>query len=154
MNWLNKKVAESPYKLAILGGIAISIVASVVMASVQSWLPSFDSEGLSAVDQLLAGPPFIVAILLFIIVIVSPIIEEIFFRKFLWWISSLLFSQTTTLILISLLFLAAHGSIFHAIGILPITFFFGWLRIKTGSIKHCTVAHMVNNATASSFFFL
>ena len=154
MNWMNKKVAESPYKLAMIGGIVISIVASVVMANVQSWLPSFDSEGLNAVDQLLAGPPFIVAILLFIIVIVSPILEEIFFRKFLWRISSFLFSQTTTLIIISLLFVAVHGSLFHAIGILPITLFFGWLRMKTGSIKHCTIAHVANNATASVFFFL
>jgi len=154
MNWLNKKATESPYKLAIIGGIVISIVASVVMANVQSWFPSFDSEGLNAVDQLLSGPPLIVAILLFIVVIVSPILEEVFFRKFLWWLSSFLFSQTTTLIFISVLFAAVHGSLFHAIGLLPISFFFGWLRIKTGSIKHCTVAHMANNATASAFFFL
>ena len=154
MNWMNKKVAESPYKLAILGGIAISVVASVVMASVQSWLPSFDSEGLSAVDQLLAGPPLFVAILLFIIVIFSPLVEEVVFRKFLWWISSLMFSPITTLFIISILFAAIHGSLFHAIGLLPISFFLGWLRMKTGSIKHCTVAHMVNNAAASAFFFL
>ena len=154
MNWLNKKVAESPYKLAIFGGIVIALVASVAMAEVQSWFPSFDSEGLNAVDQLLAGPPIIVAIVLFVIVIFSPVVEELFFRKFLWWISSFLFSQTTTLIVISVLFAAIHGSIFHAIGLLPISFFFGWLRIKTGSIKHCTVAHIVNNATASSLFFL
>ena len=151
---MNSKIAESPYKMAILGGVVISIAASVVMANVQSWFPSFDSEGLNAVDQLLAGPPIIAALLLFIVVMVSPILEEVFFRKFLWWISSFLFSQTTTLIVISLLFVAAHGSIFHAIGLLPISFFLGWLRIKTGSIKHCTVAHVANNATASVFFFL
>ena len=44
MNWLNKKVAESPYKLAIIGGIVIALVASVVMANVHSWFPSFDSR--------------------------------------------------------------------------------------------------------------
>jgi len=154
MNWLSKKATESPYKLAIIGGVIISLLASVVMANVQSWLPSLDSEGLSAVDQLLAGPPLLVAVLLFTIVIVSPILEEVFFRKFLWWISSFLFSQTTTLIVISVLFAAIHGSLFHAIGLLPISFFFGWLRIKTGSIKHCTVAHIANNAAASSLFFL
>tara|TARA_R100000458_G_C8239913_1_gene219271 strand:- start:47 stop:511 length:465 start_codon:yes stop_codon:yes gene_type:complete len=154
MNWLNKKVAQSPYKLAMIGGVVISIVASTVMAAVQSWFPSLDSEGLEAVNQLLAGPPIIVATLLFAIVIVSPIMEELIFRKFLWWVSSLMFSQTTTLIVISILFAAIHGSLFHAIGLLPISFFFGWLRIKTGSIKHCTVAHIANNAAASSLFFL
>ena len=154
MNWMNRKVAESPYKLAMIGGIVISIVASTVMAAIQSWFPSFDSEGLEAVDQLLAGPPLVVAILLFIIVAVSPILEELIFRKFLWWMSSLIFSPITTLFIISILFAAVHGSLFHAIGLIPISFFLGWLRMKTGSIKHCTVAHIANNATASVFFFL
>jgi hypothetical protein len=95
-----------------------------------------------------------VAILLFLIVIVSPVLEELIFRKFLWWISSLMFSPITTLFVISILFAAVHGSLFHAIGLLPISFFFGWLRMKTGSIKHCTVAHMANNAAASALFFL
>ena len=154
MNWLNKKVAESPYKLAVLGGAVIAFAVSAIMAEVHSWFPSLDSEGLEAVNQLLAGPPIVVAILLFAIVIVSPIMEELIFRKFLWWVSSLMFSQTTTLIVISILFAAVHGSLFHAIGLLPISFFFGWLRMKTGSIKHCTVAHIANNAAASSLFFL
>jgi len=154
MNWMNRKVAESPYKLAMLGGIVISIVASTVMASIQSWFPSFDSEGLEAVDQLLAGPPLVVAVLLFLIIIVSPLIEELIFRKFLWWMSSLMFSPITTLFIISILFAAIHGSLFHAIGLLPISFFFGWLRMKTGSIKHCIVSHVANNAAASAFFFL
>jgi uncharacterized protein len=154
MNWLNKKVTESPYKLAIIGGIVIPLVVSALMAEVQSWFPSLDSEGLEAVNTLLSAPPLILVIVLFILVIVSPILEEVFFRKFLWWFSSLMFSQTTTLIVISILFAAIHGSLFHAIGLLPISFFFGWLRIKTGSIKHCTVAHIANNAAASSLFFL
>ena len=154
MNWLNKKVAESPYKLAILGGIIIPLVVSALMAEVQSWFPSLDSEGLEAINQLLASSPAVIAVLLFAIVIFSPIVEELMFRKFLWWVSSLMFSQTTTLIAISIFFAAIHGSLFHAIGLLPISFFFGWLRMKTGSIKHCTVAHIVNNATASSLFFL
>ena len=154
MNWLNRKVAESPYKLAMFGGMVIAIVATTVMAGIQSWFPSFRSEGLEAVNQLLAGPPLVVAILLFLIVIVSPIAEELIFRKLLWWMSSLMFSPITTLFIISILFAAIHGSLFHALGLLPISFFFGWLRMKTGSVKHCTVAHMANNAAASVFFFL
>ena len=154
MNWMNRKASESPYKLAMLGGIVISVAASTVMAAIQSWFPNFDSEGLEAVDQFLSGPPAFVAILLFLIVIVSPLMEELIFRKFLWWVSSLMFSPITTLFIISILFAAIHGSLFHAIGLLPISFFFGWLRMKTGSVKHCTVAHVANNAAASVFFFL
>jgi membrane protease YdiL (CAAX protease family) len=154
MNWMNNKVAESPYKLAMLGGALIAVISSTVMAYIQSWLPSFDSEGLEAVDQFLSGPPVFVAILLFAIIIVSPLLEELLFRKLLWWMSSLMFSPITTLFIISLSFVAIHGSLFHAIGLLPISFFLGWLRMKTGSVKHCTVAHVANNAAASVFFFL
>jgi membrane protease YdiL (CAAX protease family) len=154
MNWMNRKVTESPYKLAMFGGIVIAIVATTVMAGIQSWFPSFRSEGLEAVNQLLAGPPLVVGILLFLIVIVSPLMEELIFRKFLWWMSSLMFSPIATLFIISILFAAIHGSLFHAIGVLPSSFFFGYLRMKTGSIKHCTVAHVANNAAASAFFFL
>ena len=77
MDWMNRKVAESPYRLAMFGGIIISIVVSTLMAAVQSWFPNFDSEGLEAVDQLLAGPPLVVGVLLFIIVIVSPILDSL-----------------------------------------------------------------------------
>ena len=154
MNWMNKKVAESPYRLAVSGGIIISIFATIIMAMVNAWAPELDSEGLKIIDQLFSAGPLSVFSLLFLIVIVSPIMEELIFRKFLWWVSSLMFSQTTTLIVISILFAAIHGSLFHAIGLLPISFFFGWLRMKTGSIKHCTVAHIANNAAASSLFFL
>ena len=154
MNWLNKKVAESPYKLAILGGIIIPLVVSALMAEVQSWFPSLDSEGLEAINQLLASSPAVIAVLLFAIVIFSPIVEELMFRKFLWWVSSLMFSQTTTLIAISIFFAAIHGSLFHAIGLLPISFFLGWLRMKTDSVKPSIVAHIANNAAASVFFFL
>jgi len=154
MDWMNRKVTESPYKLAMFGGMVIAIVATTVMAGIQSWFPSFSSEGLEAVNQLLAGPPLVVAILLFLIVIVSPLMEELIFRKFLWWMSSLMFEPIATLFIISILFAAIHGSPFHAIGVLPSSFFFGWLRMKTGSVKHCTLAHVANNATASVFFFL
>ena len=154
MNWMNRKVAESPYKLAMLGGALIAVISSTVMASIQSWLPSFDSKGLEAVDQFLSGPPVFAAILLFTIIIVSPLIEELLFRKFLWWISSLIFSPITTLFIISILFIAIHGSLFHAIGLIPISFFLGWLRMKTGSVKPSIVAHIANNAAASVFFFL
>jgi len=154
MNWLNKRVEETPYKLAMIGGIVISIIATTFMAGIQSWFPESGTEGLEAVDRLLSGDLAPAFILFFAIAIVSPILEELIFRKFLWWISSFMFSQWTTLFIISILFAAIHGSLFHAIGLLPISFFFGWLRMKTGSVKHCIVAHTTNNITATLFFLL
>ena len=154
MNWMNKKVVRAPYLLAASVGVIIAVLATTTMAGISHLFPALDSKGLEAIDRLLAGDPSAVIILLFAIIIISPLIEELLFRKFLWWISSLIFSPITTLFVISLLFAAIHGSLFHAIGLLPISFFLGWLRIKTGSIKHCTMAHVANNAAASVFFFL
>tara|TARA_R110000824_G_scaffold199797_1_gene383799 strand:- start:42 stop:506 length:465 start_codon:yes stop_codon:yes gene_type:complete len=154
MDWLNKRVEESPYKLAMIGGIVISIIATTFMAGIQSWFPESGTEGLEAVDRLLSGDLAPAFILFFAIAIVSPILEELIFRKFLWWISSFLFEQVETLFIISILFVMLHGSLFLAIGLLPISFFVGWLRMKTGSIKHSIVAHAANNIAATLFFLL
>ena len=154
ISWLNKKAEESPYKLAMYGGAIVAFLASAIMAGVSELFPSFNSGSLEEIGQWFSGSPVVVSILLFLIIIVSPLIEELIFRKFLWWLSSKLFSPYTTLFVISILFVAIHGEVVHAVGLLPISFFLGWLRMKTGSVKHCTVAHMANNAAASVFFFL
>mgnify|MGYP003628982925 FL=1 len=154
MNWMNKKVVRAPYLLAASVGVIIAVLATTTMAGISHLFPALDSKGLEAIDRLLAGDPSAVIILLFAIIIISPLIEELLFRKFLWWISSLIFSPMKTLFIISILFVLIHGSLFHAIGLIPISFFLGWLRMKTGSVKPSIVAHMANNAAASVFFFL
>ena len=154
MNWLNKKVTESPYKLAIIGGMLIATVVSLFYATLQSATSAGDSTNLEFVDKLLNGPMGYAFIFLFAIVIISPLMEELIFRKFLWWISSMMFSPKTTLFIISFLFVAIHGEIAYAIALLPISVFLGWLRMKTGSIKPSIVAHIANNAAASVFFYL
>jgi len=154
MDWMNRKVAESPYKLAAIGGMLIATVVSLFLAILRGATPAGESTNLENIDRMLNGPPGLAFIFLFLIVFVSPLAEEMIFRKFLWWISSMMFSPKTTLFIISFLFAAIHGEIAHAIGLLPISFFFGWLRMKTGSVKPSIVAHIANNAAAAAFFYL
>jgi uncharacterized protein len=48
----------------------------------------------------------------------------------------------------SVLFAAAHVEPAHAILVLPLGLWFGWLRRHTGSLWPSLVAHMANNGLA------
>ena len=154
MNWMNRRVIEAPYRLASIGGVLIATAVSLFYAALQSATSAGDSTNLEFVDKLLNGPIGIAFIFLFAIVVISPLLEEIVFRKLLWRLSLVIFSPKTTLFVISFLFVAIHGEIAYAIALLPISFFLGWLRMKTGSVKPSIVAHIANNAAASVFFYL
>jgi membrane protease YdiL (CAAX protease family) len=149
-DWLNKKVERSPYYLAVLGAVIIALTISSII-----WLiRAGNSSSMNWLEHLHAGDSSPLFILLSAIIVVSPLVEELLFRKFLWWVFSILIPPEITLLITSVLFAAIHGNFAHAISILPISFFLGWLRLKTGSIKPCIVAHMVNNAAASVFMFV
>ena len=154
ITYLNKRVTEAPYRLAAIGGVLIATVVSLFYATIRGATSTGDSANLEFVDKILNGPMGIAFIFLFAIVIVSPLLEELVFRKLLWRLSLMMFSPKTTLFVISFLFVAVHGEIAYAIGLLPISFFLGWLRMKTDSVKPSIVAHIANNAAASVFFFL
>ena len=151
---ISKKTMESQYAVAIWGGVLCSLAGTFIVGMLHKIFPTFTSPNLDAFNELMGMSPVIVAFLLFVVIIVSPIVEEFVFRKFLWWLSGLVFSPTTTLVLISLLFAYVHGDWLHIIGLLPISFFLGWMRMRTGGIRHPIVAHIANNAFASAVIML
>ena len=89
-----------------------------------------------------------------IIVFLVPPIEEAIFRGGLWKLSEWKLSPYWTWILTSLLFAAVHMEPLHVIGLLPFSFFAGWLRLKTNEIGPSTVAHMANNTTGCLLMIL
>ena len=151
---ISKKLMKSQYAVAIWGGVFCSAFGSFLVGVLHKIFPTFTSPNLDAFNELMGMSTIIAAILLFLVIVVSPIIEELVFRKFLWWLSGLVFSPKITLVLISLLFAYVHGDWLHIIGLLPISFFLGWMRMKTGGIKHSIVAHVANNAFASAVIML
>ena len=48
----------------------------------------------------------------------------------------------------SIIFAGIHLEPLHVLGLLPLSFFLGWLRLKDGSIGPSVVAHTTNNAVA------
>tara|TARA_R110000824_G_scaffold342743_2_gene529231 strand:- start:2415 stop:2870 length:456 start_codon:yes stop_codon:yes gene_type:complete len=140
-------VDKNPYRLAAFGGLLISLLPAVIINLIAYYFPSTRPEELSAVSEFLSeGLGFIQLLFFAIIVFIIPPIEEFIFRGVLWKVSEWVFSPKWTWILISLAFAAVHMEPLHILGLLPFSFFVGWLRLKTNRLGPSVVAHTVNNA--------
>jgi membrane protease YdiL (CAAX protease family) len=143
-----EKAEKYPLTTAVLGGLLISLFPAWFVSAAAEAFPSLKPEDLQMVsDFFSAGIGPLQLILFAIVVFVFPPIEELIFRQWLWrffiWINQ---SPKCTWICISVLFAVFHMEPLHVIGLLPLSFFLGWLRLKTGNIKASVLAHTVNNA--------
>ena len=78
----------------------------------------------------------------------APLVEELVFRGLLYgWLAGR-WGTTVAWLVSSLAFAAAHIEPAHAILVLPLGLWFGWLRRRTGSLWPSLVAHMANNGLA------
>jgi uncharacterized protein len=78
----------------------------------------------------------------------APLVEEAVFRGLLYgWVAGR-WGTVAGWLVSSLAFAAAHVEPAHAILVLPLGLWFGWLRRRTGSLVPSLVAHMVNNGIA------
>ena len=86
---------------------------------------------------------------------IAPLTEEILFRGFFWGIlDRLKFNSVTAMSITTLLFIYAHGEVVHIAGVMPIAFFLGWLRERSGSIFPTILCHAVNNGVASVWIWI
>lgn len=137
---------KRPYLKALLGGLTIGIVPAWAVSFLAKAFPSLKPEELEIVSEFMAngiGPIQIIFFML--IVFVVPAMEELFFRGWLWKLCEWKISPYYTWITISILFASIHMEPLHVLGLLPFSFFVGWLRYRTGGIGPSTVAHMANN---------
>ena len=122
--------------------VAIQIVSSIVIAAL----------GLSSSSSVFLGdlPDSVViaihVILCLSVVIFSPILEEFIFRKLLWALFEKV-SARVALVTTSILFSAIHIDPVTVVGLLPISFFLGWLRLKTGGLRAPILSHCLYNFT-------
>ena len=139
---------ENPYKTVIIGGSLISLFPALFVTQAVRMFPSLKPEELQVVSDFFSAGIGPMQIMLFaIVVFVVPPVEEFIFRSALWrlfgWAKQ---TPKVTWIGVSLLFAAFHMEPLHIVGLLPLSFFLGWLRLKTGNINASTLAHMANNA--------
>ena len=74
-----------------------------------------------------------------------PILEEWIFRGVLWKFLNKFMSLNKTFFAVSVLFAFCHIQFPVVLGLLPLSFFLGYLRKTQGNIEGSTIAHITHN---------
>ncbi len=129
------------YLTTILGASAINLATSFAISQI------FEAPPASKEVQGFFEVPFGLEqyIALFILVIMLPIFEEWLFRSVLWRFLNKFMSLNKTFFTVSVFFAICHMQLPVVLGLLPISFFLGYLRKTEGNIKQSIVAHITHN---------
>jgi len=138
-----------PYLKALAGGLTIGLFPAWFVSFVAEIFPSLKPEELQIVSDFMSNGIGLIQILFFLLIVISiPLIEELIFRGLLWKLFEWKLTPFHTWITISILFALIHLEPLHILGLLPFSFFVGWLRYKTNQLGPSIIAHMANNAVA------
>ena len=130
------------YATPMLGGVLINLLVSSILSHI---VPA--PESATELQSLASFGPVSYFLVFFSIIVLAPVIEEWIFRGFLWYTLSNMFNEKIVLFLVSVIFAACHLDPTLVIGLLPISFFLGWLKMTTGGVKQSIIAHIAHNAT-------
>lgn len=142
--------------IALVGGLCVGLLPGWIAGQLSEAFPDLANSGtLEAIAELLTDGPWFGRVLLIVtIVIGAPILEELCFRGLLWnaveRIAPGLYGQGLALVITSLAFAVAHADPIQSPALLFTAFFLGWLRLMSGSLWPCILAHFVNNALAAT----
>lgn len=139
------------YGVALLGGATVSLIPTWAVSVLAQKFPSIAPKELEVVSEFFGNGIGLTQMVVFaIIVFLLPQIEEWLFRGVLWNIleNKVGVPDRFTWFTTSIIFAVVHLEPLHILGLLPLSFFLGWLRLKDGSIGPSMVAHMTNNAVA------
>jgi len=119
-----------------LGTLALSVAVSQL---------GIEPQGMKQVIEILPGN---LALSLVLLAVLAPLVEELTFRGLLYgWVTGR-WGSLAGLIVSSVAFAAAHYEPAHVVLVLPLGFFFGWLRRRTDSLLPSLFSHIVNNGFA------
>lgn len=111
-------------------------------------LLGWDGGAVAKVNEALQGPLADSWLLIVAVGVSAPVVEEIIFRGYVWTVAERIGSSTFAFMVSTLLFCAYHMEPVHVVSLLPTAAFLGFLRLKSGSVWPCVVAHLVNNGLA------
>lgn len=132
-----RSVGWRPVVFAVLGTTVLSFVVSQLGPQ---------PEGVRQVTEGIEGVQALET--LAVLGLLAPITEELVFRGLLYgWLAGR-WNNLVAFVLSSLAFAAAHTEPLHILLVLPLGFWFGWLRWRTGSLVPTIVAHIINNTIA------
>ena len=125
--------------------VVLGTVGSLVVSVAASQLG--EPEGVKQALDVARTPSLLVASLA-VMALLAPLVEEAVFRGLLYgWVAGR-WGTTIAWLASSILFAAAHVEPTHALLVLPLGLWFGWLRQRTDSLWPSLVAHIVNNGLA------
>ncbi len=141
---------EGPPALGLRGAgwryAVFGALGTLVLSVTASWLGP-EPQGMKQVMELAQDRSKLLPSL-FAFAVLAPIVEELIFRGLLYgWIESR-WGSGVALVVSSLAFAGAHYEPAHILLVLPLGFFFGWLRRRTNSLAPSLVSHIVNNGFA------
>ncbi len=125
--------------------IVLGTIGALVVSVAVSQLG--EPEGVKQALDVARTPSLFVASLV-VMALLAPLVEEAVFRGLLYgWVAGR-WGTTIAWLVSSILFAAAHVEPAHALLVLPLGLWFGWLRQRTDSLWPSLVAHIVNNGLA------
>jgi len=134
--------------VAFLGGLTVWTFPSMLAAWLVETL-QIDSVSLEATSRmLLEGPVLHRFAMGLAVVVTAPIFEEVIFRGYLWEVAERATGRWGAFVLTTLLFAAYHLDPVHTLSLLPTAAFLGALRLVSGSLWPCILAHFANNGVA------
>ena len=142
---------KHPYWTALLGGATVSLLPTWLISKAVQRFPALAPEELEIVSEFFGNGMGAAQFLVFcIIVFILPQAEEWLFRGVLWNFleGKAGVPKRFVWVTISIMFAVVHIEPLHVVGLLPLSFFLGWLRLKTGGIGPSVVAHVTNNIVA------
>ncbi len=133
-----RRVGWRPVVLGVVGTTVLSFAVSQI---------GVQPEGVKQVTDAVRDPAVLIPTLL-VLAVLAPIVEELVFRGLLYgWVAGR-WGPLPAFVVSSLVFAAAHAEPAHIMLVLPLGFWFGWLRWRTNSLWPTLITHMINNAFA------
>jgi len=133
-----RRAGWRPIVLGALGTAALSVGVSHL---------GIEPQGMKQAMEI-AQEPDRLLVSLAVLAGLAPLVEELIFRGLLYgWVAAR-WGSIAAWAVSSLAFAAAHVEPAHAILVLPLGLWFGWLRRRTGSLWPSLVAHAFNNGLA------
>ena len=133
-----RPVGWRPVVLGVVGTTILSFAVSQI---------GVQPEGVRQVTDSVRDPAVLIPTLL-VLAVLAPVVEELVFRGLLYgWVAGR-WGPLPAFVVSSLAFAAAHAEPAHIILVLPLGFWFGWLRWRTNSLWPTLITHMINNAFA------
>ena len=124
----------------------VGFFCDALLVQLSTHAPGLSLGSLESLGQAAEGSGLSFWIMALSTAVVAPVYEELLFRGYVFRGLSRSAGPGVAIGVSALLFAAFHGDPLHAIAVLPMGLFLGWLRWRTGSIWPSMIAHALNNA--------